>query len=177
LQGYFPPNPKNYQYLLFCELDNTELLPAPPENGFGEPLDIFNWVVENWGSYGQWYLTADSIVGYMNPEYTTGTLTISLSKKLKFSGLIPVNPIGNKYEVSISVDGTVYDTSTGLYTYQDVLSWAQETLGELGLWDIESMAGAFDDGFDDGFLIYQIALIVYTDQADSVIINISTIPE
>lgn len=174
LQGYFPVNPSNFQYQVRCILNGAEILPAPPVNGFSDRFSLYQWVKENWLNYGQWYLNAESIVGYMNPTYTTGTLTISLIAKNKFFGGIPVLSIGDKYVVTITVDGQQYQNSSDLFTADQVRQWAQDNVGELGAWSLETNPGSFNDDYSDDFDIYRQLLVVYTDKAENVTIEIYT---
>lgn len=177
LQGYFPPNPNQYQYTISCILDGAGILPVAPANGFPSVADLFQWVRTNWLNYGQWYLNTDSIVGYINPQYSTGSLTISLINLIRFTGGIPGLGIGNIYTVSITVDGTIYSSSNPLYTSDDIRQWAQENVGGLGEWQLLSESGAFNDDFNDDFNTYSQLLVIYTGQAESVIIDITTQPE
>ncbi|MBV7529043.1 GPW/gp25 family protein [Chitinophaga sp. sic0106] len=177
LQGYIPPNPSNFQYQIQCILNSTAILPSPPVDGFVDVYEMYTWVKENWANYGQWYLTADSIVGYINPDYTTGSLSISLLTKSRFVAGIPGLPIGYKYAVNITVDGTLYSSSVDLFTPDQVRQWAQENIGFLGFWQVVTNPGSFNDDFSEDFELYLQLLVIYTSQAESVLIDISTIPQ
>lgn len=177
LQGLFPPNPSAFQYQVQCKIDDKDLLPAPPSYGFSDQFELYAWVKENWLNYGQWYLTGDSLVGYMNPSYTTGSLTISILTKNRFHGGIPRLQIGYKYSVSISVDGSEYVNLVDLFTPDQVRGWAQDNLGDLGLWQIIANPGSFNDDFSEDFEIFLQLLVIYTSLATSVIISITSIPQ
>jgi len=174
LQGFFPVNPSNYQYQVTCILNGVEILPAPPADGFSDAASLYQWIKNNWLNYGQWYLNAESVVGYMNPTYKTGSLIIGLIAKRKFSGGIPVLAIGEKYAVTVTVDGDQYQNSADLLTADQVRQWAQDTLGGLGTWSLQTIPGSFNDDFSEDFDIYRQLLVVYTDQADEVTIEILT---
>lgn len=174
LQGLFPANPNNYQYAITCSLDGAAILPLPPGNGFATPDDMLQWVRSNWINYGQWYLTADSIVGYIVPDYSTGILTVSLLAVLLFSGGIPGRAIGRIYHVDITVDGVTYSSSEGLYTADQIRQWAQDNINWLGTWEVLTIPGSFNDDFNDDFDIYRQQLMIYTNQAVDVDIQITT---
>lgn len=172
LQGYIPPNPSFYQYSLTVILNGSELLPAPPENGFGDALSMLSWARANYSTYADWYLTNDSIVGYIKPGYKTGSIAIELLVKSRFAGVIGVLPIGYRYAISITVDGQVYSEHIGLYTPNQLMLWASTVLGGIGKWQIESEGGAFGDDFSDDFNVTNQYLALYTDKANSVSIII-----
>ncbi|WP_188134064.1 GPW/gp25 family protein [Chitinophaga sp. CF418] len=174
LQGLFPPNPNSYQYTIECSLDGAAILPLPPDNGFATPDDMLQWVRSNWINYGQWYLTADSIVGYIISDYLTGTLAVGLLAVLRFSGGIPGLPIGRTYRVEITVDGVIYSSSESLYSADQVRQWAQDNIGDLGTWEVVTTPGSFNDDFNDDFDTYRQVLVIYTDQAEEVNIQITT---
>lgn len=174
LQGYFPPNPANFQYQVQCILNEAAILPAPPTNGFPTVLEMYQWIKDNWLNYGQWYMNADSIVGYMNPVYKTGSLAITILTKNRFQGGIPGLPIGYKYTVSIIVDGVSYVNDIDLFTPDQIRQWAQDNVGQLGLWQVVTNPGSFNDDFNDDFQIYLQVLVIYTSQAKSVLIEINT---
>jgi len=174
LQGFFPPNPSGYQYEVQCILNGAEILPAPPVNGFADRNSLYQWVKQNWLNYGQWYMNAESVIGYMKPNYTTGSLSITLIEKNKFYGAIPGLLIGAHYSVAITVDGQEYQSSTALLSPDQVRQWAQDTLPELGTWTLEAADGSFNDDYNDDFATFTGLLVIYTDQAESVLIEITT---
>ena len=174
LQGYIPPNPSNYQYQVACTLNSVSILPAPPGDGFADVFELYAWVQTNWLNYGQWYLTAESLVGYMNPIYTTGSLSISLLTKNKFFGAITGIPVGYKYHVVIVVDGKTFTSTTNLYTADQIRQWAQDNIGELGSWSIGTLPGSFSDDFSDDFEVFTQSLVIYTALAKVVTITITT---
>ena len=135
---------------------------------------MFDWIKTNWLNYGQWYMNADSIVGYMNPIYKVGSLTITILTKNRFQGGIPGLPVGYKYSVNIVVDGVSYSHDVDLFTPDQIRQWAQDNKGELGLWQIVTHPGSFNDDFNDDFQVYLQVLVVYTSQAQSVTIDINT---
>jgi phage baseplate assembly protein W len=177
LQGLFPPNPSGFQFQVQCKLNGADLLPAPPPFGFADAGELYLWVKTNWLNYGHWYLTSESLVGYMNPQYGNGSLAISILTKNRFQGGIPRLQIGYKYNVSITVDGTEYMNDEDLFTPDQVRIWAQENLGDLGLWQIISNPGSFNDDFNDDFEIFLQLLVIYTSQTTNVVINITSIPQ
>ena len=180
LQGYFPPNPSTYQYFISLVLDGEEKLPEAPDSGFGSVYEMFDWVQANWLNYGRWYLTADGIIGYMNADYKTGSLTISLVQVKMFQGGIPPLPIGFKYALSITVDGLeITNDNTSLFTSSQILDFVQSDayLGSLGTWKTSINPDSFSDDFNDDFSVYQEILQLFTNEADTVIIDIQTLPQ
>jgi phage baseplate assembly protein W len=177
LQGYFPSNLNGYQYTISCVLNGSEILPLPPVMGFYSTAELFDWVKINLSNYGQWYLNAESIVGYMNPEFTSGTLTIGLTNYIRFAGGIPGLPIGSTYTITITVDNIVYTSSESMYTIDSLFQWVQGTLGEIGTWSILTNPGSFDLDFSEEFEVYKQLLTVYTNQSENITISIDTQPE
>ena len=176
LQGFFPPNPSGYQYQIQCVLNGAAVLPAPPATGFSDIQDLYTWVKENWLNYGTWYTNAESLVGYMNPRYRTGELSIILLPQGRFQGGIPPLPIAYKYAPQIDVDGVQYTADINLFTPEQVRQWAETSLGDLGTWALLTRSGAFDDSFSDDFQNFSTVLVLFTGKAQSVIIDITTIP-
>ena len=175
LRGFFPSNPSGYQYSANLVLNGQNILPLMPLNGFANISDMFVWIQSNWVNYGRWYLTANSIVGYINPGYNSGTFTISILSVAQFRGLIPTLTVGYKYDVQITVDGVLYENSATLLTIADVVTYAQSVLGYLGAWYSETAAGSFSDDFSDDFDTYQTFLAINTGAASTIVININTI--
>jgi phage baseplate assembly protein W len=175
LQGFFPPNPAGYQYQIYLVLNNSDALPAPPVNGFASTYELFTWLQKNWGNYGQWYMNASGIVGYISPNYSQGTISIGLLVANKYKTLVPGVPIGSAYTVSVTLDGTTY-SAAGLQTADQVLQWAKadQTLGALGIWQLEIADDSFSADFNDDFDVYQLYLSVYTQQPHSITITITT---
>lgn len=175
LQGLFPPNPSAYQYQIFLVLNNDDVLPAPPANGFASPAELYTWVQNNWVNFGQWYLNGSSLVGYMNSDFTQGTISIGLLVANKYQALIPGLPIGQSYSVSVVVDGTTIATA-GLLTPNQILQWAQndEVLGLLGNWQIDVANDSFSEDFSDDFDVFQLFLSLFTEVPHTVTIIITT---
>lgn len=178
LRGLFPPNPNAYQYQLKCVLDGSDLLPAPPEMGFADVNEMYIWAKANWFNFGNWYLTADALVLYVNPGYSTGSIEVSLIIKNKFQGGIPAVPAEYKYAVAITVGVMEYDNDIDLFTVDDILYWLQNDtiLGALGQWQIATIPGEFNEDFNEDFNLYSQLLVLYTSES-AVIITVSIIPE
>ncbi len=176
LIGYLPPNPSNFQLQVSLILDDKIILPLPPEQGFADAFEMYQWIKTNWINYGTWYLNNDSIVGYIKPQYLTGSLTISILTKNRFQGGIPALPISYSYHVAITVDGVLYESTDNLFTPGQVRGWAEENLGSLGFWQIVTNPGAFNDDFNDDFEIFLQLLVIWTSQATTVVIEITTEP-
>lgn len=174
LQGLFPPNPLLYQYQISGSLNDQSMLPAPPISGFPDRNALFNWVAENWLNYGQWYLTGDAVVGYINPEFTKGSLTIALIALKMFSGGIPALPIGYKYVVSITQEGVNHTSTSELYTPEDVRQWAQDHITDLGDWQTATNPGSFSEDWNEDWEIYTSVLLIYTALAHNLTIAVTT---
>ena len=173
LQGLFPVNPNNYQYSAELILNSEVVLPSVPDAGFPDITSVFYWIKYNWSGYAQWYFTPDAIVGYVIPAYTSGILTISLLQKLRFFGKIPVADIGEVYSISVAVDGTVYTSESTIYTPDSILLWVVSNVPK-GAWSLEPIPGSFNEDFGDDYDVYAKLLVIHTDQAKDVIINITT---
>ncbi|MCM5528973.1 GPW/gp25 family protein [Parasegetibacter sp. NRK P23] len=175
LQGLIPENPSGFQYLVDLTLDGVPILPLVPESGFPSINEMYLWIKENWGNYGQWYQTVEKIIGYITPPYKGGSLSISLLEIMKFYGGIPGLPIEFKYLVTITIDGTEYESDVDLFNPEEIRQWAENTLGEFGSWKLENMPGSFNDDFNEDFELFRQTLALYTTEAENVIIAISTI--
>lgn len=175
LQGLFPPNPSAYRYTVSGKLNGSDILPPAPEGGFTSTTDLYNWVHTNWAGFGRWYLNADRVVGYIKPQYNTGSIEVGLLAKTRFAAAVPVLQIGEYYTISIMVDGVVKsNTAPGeLLTGEDLRSWAQAQFNELGAWMLEAGPGEFNDDFNEDYYIYSLQLTILTDQADNVSIEIN----
>jgi phage baseplate assembly protein W len=173
LNGLLPPNANNYAYTISLSLNNNTCYPLPPATGFNSAQDLYNWIAKNWSNYGNWYLTASAIVGSINPQYTTGSITISLITGNTYK--VPIYPlnIGNTYAVSVTVNGAAYNSSTPLYTSSDILNYVQNdtTLGALGSWSLQPTDGDYNNDYNSDFAKQYVCLALVTN--DTVSINIS----
>jgi phage baseplate assembly protein W len=171
LRALLPTSGTGLQFQISGQINGANILPAPLDGGFSTIAALFSWVQTNWLNYGQWYLTADSIVGYLNVGYTSGSLSVSL---LSVRQVIQNIPAGTNYTVSVSVDGAIY-SNTGLQTVGDVLGYVQSdpVLGELGGWTVISVAGDFGGDFGDDFETFFQALQLITGLEDEIQITIT----
>jgi len=178
LRGFFPPNPASFQYQIACSLDGSDLLPSPPSNGFETIDDMYAWVQTNWLNAGQWYLNGNSIVGYMDPVYLKGEITVSILARKRFGGLLPALPVGYKYSLDIIIGVKEY-TATDFYTPQQVLSYVSNhpEMGKAGEWQIITNDGSFNEDFMEDFDLYTQYLQLLTETVNVATINISVIPQ
>lgn len=162
LTGLFPPNPNEYAYSAALILNSDAMFPQVPSYGFEDIYKLYSWVVNNWSNYGRWFLTVNGIIGLMNPEYTSGTLTISIINIKLYA--IPILPLqeGNQYSVRIIAGGVEYDIAGNLYTADDILNAVQQKLSSLGTWTTQNTGGDFNEDFDNGFNESQLSLVLQT---------------
>ena len=172
IRAYFPTSGTGLQYQLTGQVNGSALAPVPPDTGFATLSDMYTWVQTNWVNYGQWYLTADSLIGYLIPGITSASVSISL---LSVRQIIETIPIGSNYTVSVVVDGTTYQC-TGLATMGDVLAYVQydPVLSQLGTWQVASISGDYNDDFNDAdFFTYSQGLELITDSEEQIQITIT----
>ena len=173
LKELIPENSDGCQYTISLTLNNVICYPLSPATGFDSMQDLYDWVVQNWSNYGNWYLTETAVVGSINPQYTSGRITMGLITGNTYK--IPIYPldIGNAYAVSVSVNGSTYGSAAPLYTGNDILSYVQgdTTLGALGAWSLQSTDGDYNNDYNSDFAKQYICLALITD--DTVSIHIS----
>lgn len=179
LRGYFPPNPNSFQYQISLLLDGGQILPASPETGFSTIQEMYTWVQTNWLNYAQWYLTANSIVGFINGGYSQGSLSVSLLAQTRYESLIPVAPIGFKYSLTVVLGVRIYTNTSDIFTPGQLLNYVQNdpVLSALGFWQVLTNDGSFNDDFMDDFDLYTQFLQVITGQAGVVVITIAVISQ
>jgi phage baseplate assembly protein W len=179
LRAFFPPNPGGLQYQIVCALDGENILPAPPSTGFASIQDLNEWVQTNWLNYGQWYLNGDSLVGYMIPSFTKGSISISILAQRRVEGYIPALPIGYKYIVDIAIKGVHYTNTEDLFTVDQVLGFVKNNpvLSSLGFWQVLTKDGSFNDDFMDDFDLYSQFLQLLISSTDLVEININLVEQ
>lgn len=172
LRAYYPTNGAGLQYQISGIVNGTAILPGPPVTGFASLGALYGWVQTNWINYGRWYLTGDSLVGYMNPGATSASLAITI---LSVGQITQIIPEGSNYTVAISIAGTVYSES-GLHTLADILSYVENdpTLGTLGMWQIAYVPGDFSTDFGDDFDTEVAVLQLTGDDIEDVQITITT---
>lgn len=149
LFAYYPPNPANKRYRISLTLNGSAALPAIPASGFGTIQQMYNWVVANWGIYGRWQMAADRLILVANPNYTSGSLAISLTGVNRFFAVIPLLQLGEAFELSFNADSLPGSPAppASFATMGDMLQWVQDNWGSYGAWSIEAnpaTGGDFD---------------------------------
>ena len=172
LRAYLPANGTGLQFQITGQLNGGNLLPAPPASGFFSISGLYAWVQTNWTNYGQWYLTADSLVGYMNPSNTSGSIGVSLLSVRQIAAAIP---FGFNYSVSVSIDGELYSNIDTCNTPGDILQFVttDPVLGALGTWQIETLPDSFNDDFTEDYDTYTQVLQLITSVGDNIQISIT----
>jgi hypothetical protein len=174
IRAMFPDNPDALQILLSGQIDGKDVLPTPPVTGFASTDELYAWVQANWSNYGQWYLTANSLVGYLNPVYTSASVDLSVLSSRRISAAIPG---GFGYSVVVTVDGITY-SAAGLFTAGDILGFVQNdpVLSSLGTWSVLmtlDSGGAFNLDFNTDFDVNAQELQLVTDNSEDIQINIT----
>lgn len=173
IRAMFPENPDGLQIELTGQINGKDILPIPPVTGFASIADLFSWVKDNWSNYGQWYLTADSLVGYLNPVYISASVGLSVLSTRKIATAIPS---GFGYSITVTIGGATYSNSTSLLTPGDILGFVQNdpTLGPLGSWSVATvLGGSFSEDFSTDFDTNTQELQLVTDNSESIQINIT----
>ena len=171
IRAEFPSNPSNLQYGITGQVNGADIVPAAPVGGFATVDALYAWVVDNWTIYGQWYRTADAIVGYLKPAFLTGSVAIEvLTVRRVFADI----PGAFNYTVTVTVDGTIYTTS-GITTSGAILAYLQndDVLAQLGTWTVRVAPADFNDDFSDDFITYAQTLELTTGSVQDIEITIT----
>jgi phage baseplate assembly protein W len=172
IRAYLPDNTGGQQYKISGQFDGTEILPAPPTNGFASVDELFAWVQNNWLNYGQWYITGDSLVVYLNPGFTSGNLSVDLLAARRLFAAIPIS-VG--YTVTVSVGGVTYTNPGAIETPGAIVQYLQadEVLGQLGTWQIAYLPADFSEDFGDDFNRYTQVLQLITGSIEDIEITVT----
>lgn len=138
-------------------LNDQAAYPAIPEAGFASPSEMLKWLTQNWFAYGRWYLTAGSLVLYLNSGIANKvSLTVTEKSAITLRAYIPDS---GYYNLVLNVDGTAavppFPVAT-INTVGGLLSWVNSNWGFYGVWSIETISPTFLDGdfsndFSDDF--------------------------
>lgn len=157
LQAFFPPNPKNYRYQVKLIKNGVAVYPFPNPSGFVTPIELYNWILNNWAYVGRWRLLVDKIVCYMNADgVNSASLEISVLPIVKVADDFPLLDAGQTYNVSFLVNGANAVPAMPL-TFSSpgqVLQFAQSNWNNYATWGIEYFSGGvgiFSDEFSDEF--------------------------
>jgi len=171
LRALLPPSGSGLQYQVSGQIGGTDILPAPPAGGFATVDSLYTWVQNNWLNYGQWYLTADALVGYLNPQFSSASLGISLLSVRQIAAVVPA---GIGYTVTVSVAGVSYSNPEPISTIGGILGYLvnDPLLGAVGDWQVVSVPGDFTDEFGTDFNTMGQELQLITTSADTITISI-----
>jgi phage baseplate assembly protein W len=172
LRAFFPVNGTGLQFQISGQLNGEDILPISPVSGFVSISDLYAWVQQNWTNYGQWYLSGDSLVGYMNPSNTSGSISVSLLSVRQIAGAIPT---GFNYTITVNVDGVLYSNVNACNTPGDVLQYVvtDPVLGALGTWQLSTLPDSFNDDFSEDYDTYTQALQLITGVGENIQISIT----
>lgn len=186
LYALFPYNPNGKRYTISFIGNDEAITPLPPSVGFATITELFLWVKNNWGGWGNWQLGGDRITLFMpNGTFITASLTMSLIGTLKFQAPVPNLLVGQDFSLSFAANGIAAIPSplTSFVSLGDLLSWVQTNWAAYGTWVIEGNSfgsGDFDirDFGDSDFDIGSPAtylLTLYSDNVNTCALNVSTV--
>lgn len=150
LQGQIPAT---YQQLkIKLVLDGVEQLPTPPAYGFTTPTALLNWVTDNWGWAGSWYLTSDKVFLFVNPGTAKlGGITITGLNLNKYVFPIPQLDPGYTFNATVFAPGGTELNSITTASISEILTWLQTYYPQYGNWEIESIYSGTGDFHQDDF--------------------------
>lgn len=175
------PTSTTHQLLVNFIINGNAALPLPPKFGFANTSIMYAWIQANWGTLGNWYLTAGKLVGYLNTSITAASLFISTSNNYRYASPIQNLTVGQSYGMLFSASSLdVPIRSMVSPVMAQLLTFAKETYGEYGTWAIEgtdgrgnlfiiNVAGDFDNSDFDSTDFAGEELISGTDNLNTVL--------
>jgi phage baseplate assembly protein W len=162
LTANVPVHVTNGIYRVAFIVNGEAVNPPIPGFGFESANEMLIWVTANWSNYGRWYLTATSLILYLNSGIAdTASLTVTETAEITLKQLIPVLGSGDFYNLGFSIDGGdpvpafPADTFT---TIGSMLTWVTDNWSIYGNWNVIAEAtgggggsGDFSDDLSDDF--------------------------
>ena len=136
------PAASTYQLLVNFIINGKAALPLPPKFGFANTSIMYAWIQVNWGSFGNWYLTAGKLVGYLNTTITSASLSITTSNLYRYSSPILNLAVGQSYGLIFSANPADIPVRTIVSPVMNqLLNFASSNYGNFGTWVIEGSDG------------------------------------
>lgn len=158
ISAFVPAKVTNGIYRVSFIIDDKPALPAIPANGFVSASDMLVWINANWFNYGRWYLTANSLVLYMNAGLATKAfLSVTESAEITLNARIPNLTAGSFYDLIFQFNGTdpVPAFASDVNTPDALITWLNNNWSNYGNWFLTSVdnsgSGDFNDDFSDDF--------------------------
>lgn len=137
LQAVYPANAS--RYFLTLVLNGTQVIPAPPLNGFGSISEMMAWINNNWYAFGTWTLLFAQNKLVLNVPAsiaTNGSLEI-IGTTNTLTAYIPILLSNESYFVEFTNGVPLFPSET-VTTPGGILAWVQDNWAAYGQWSIES---------------------------------------
>jgi phage baseplate assembly protein W len=141
ISAFVPAKVTNGIYRVDFDVNGEQVTPTIPSAGFLTATDMLSWISNNWSNYGRWYLTADTLILYLNNGIAkTASLSVTEAAELTIKKLFPLLVAGHYFNLTFDVDGVdaepEFPTNT-FTTIESVLFWVKENWGQYGNWSVE----------------------------------------
>jgi len=149
--------------------NGSPVLPVPPSFGFANSTIMFAWILENWGSFGKWYLLPGKLIVYLNNNITAATLEVTIQTIYRYESVIPALESGQIFQLQLNTDDESSITGTVPGPMGNLLAYAIANFSDFGTWVIESENGVGDFSIEDfdfnDFSVYSFLykLVLYSD--------------
>lgn len=159
LSASIPIKVLNGRYNITLIVNNDNAYPQPPKFGFASSTDLLNWVKDNWGSYGKWYLTSNKIVLYFGGlVVNSASILVTQTAMLTRSADIPFLEPGLFYNLSFLVDANIptpiFPVDT-INTVEQLIIWLKDNWNMYGSWYVNNVTvfvgGDFNNDFNTDF--------------------------
>lgn len=159
ISALVPVKVTNGIYSVAFTLDSKSALPTIPVTGFTSASDMLVWITANWFNYGRWYLTANSLVLYLNSGIASKVfLSVTETAAITLNAVIPALDAGEFYSLDFAYNGgapdPVFPVGT-INTAEALLFWLNTNWPQYGNWSISSTntgnTGDFNDDFNGDF--------------------------
>lgn len=155
ISALVPVKVTNGIYSVSFTLDGKSALPAIPVTGFTSASDMLVWITENWFNYGRWYLTANSLVLYLNSGIASKVfLSVTETAAINFKIEIPLLNAGEYYALNFTYNGLTPSPTFPLNeinTSEELLTWLTENWFNYGNWYITTDNTVSDGDFSSDF--------------------------
>lgn len=159
ISALVPVKVTNGVYSIAFTIDGKSALPAIPTIGFTSASDMLVWITANWFNYGRWYLTANSLVLYLNSGIASKVfLSVTETAAITLNAVIPALYAGDFYSLDFNYNGGAPDPAFPLNTIntaEALLFWLNGNWSKYGKWSISTTdtgnIGDFNDDFANDF--------------------------
>lgn len=155
LSAIVPAKVVNGVYRVSFIIDDKSVLPAIPAEGFTSPSDMLIWINAHWFNYGKWYLTANSLILYLNAGLATKAfLSVTETAQISLTVALPVLGAGEYFNLAFAFNDTApapdFPNDT-INTAEGLINWLLTNWSTYGNWSITSSATGGGGDFSGDF--------------------------